>query len=222
MAGVALGGGVGVRAGPHAGLYFECVERHAGDDAAVFAGDVVGDHGVLGEGERDGAPVQFDDLDRSHGAHVSMDLAPAGRLRVCWRWSCTELWRTVLLTQTRELLVDGNVRGAAERLRWRAWRRRTTVRQRRRGADLNPSGGERPREAVSVIELSPGGSGGRSSLQIQGQLLGLVAALAARECDVALNDGRVDAALPDVRVAREIAQRARPGLHGVGVVALGE
>ena len=90
----ALGVGIGIGAGPRARLDLERVERHAGDNAAIFGSDVVGDDGLLTEGERDGTAAQFDDLDVSHGGHVSTGEAPVGRLRVCWCWSCTELRRT--------------------------------------------------------------------------------------------------------------------------------
>jgi len=90
----ALGVGIGIGAGPRARLDLERVERHAGDNAAIFGSDVVGDDGLLAESERDGTAAQFDDLDVSHGGHVSTGEAPVGRLRVCWCWSCTELRRT--------------------------------------------------------------------------------------------------------------------------------
>jgi hypothetical protein len=62
---VALGVGVTVRARLTARLDLDRVQRHAGDDQPVVVGDVIGEDGLVAERERDGMPVQFDDLDLS-------------------------------------------------------------------------------------------------------------------------------------------------------------
>ena len=91
VAGVALGVGVGIWAWALAGLHLERVQRHARDDAALEAGDVVGDDRVAVERERDGAPAQLDDLDGLHHWYVSMARARRGSARVSCRTRAAEL-----------------------------------------------------------------------------------------------------------------------------------